>query len=55
MNIEICTTGVESSFRNGTVECYNLMVAEAMEKTVEDEKCELEIALAWAVSAKNAH
>ena len=32
---------------------HNLIVAEAMEKTLEDEKYEPEIALAWAISAKN--
>ena len=45
---------MESPFSNGTVEHYNLIVPEAMEKTLEDEKCESEIALVWAVSAKNA-
>ena len=53
LNIETCTTTVESSFSNGTVQCYNLIVAESMEKTLEDEKCESEIALALAVCAKN--
>ena len=37
-----------------SVQCHNLIVAEAMEKTLKDAKCEPEIALAWAVSAKNA-
>ena len=54
LNIETCTTAVESPFSNNTVECHNLIVAEAMEKTLEDEKCETEIPLARAVSAKNA-
>ena len=53
LNIEIGTTAAESLFSNGTVECHNLIVAEAMEKTLEDEKCEPEIALSWAVCAKN--
>ena len=54
LNIETCTPAVESPFSNGTVECHNLIVAEAMEKTLEDEKCEPEIAVAWAISTKNA-
>ena len=45
-NIETCTIAAQSSFSNGTVEHYNQIVAEAMEKTLEDEKYEPEIALA---------
>ena len=54
LNIKTFITTVKSPICNGTVEHYNLIVAAAMEKTLEDEKCELEITLAWAVSAKNA-
>ena len=36
------------------MERHSLIVAEAMEKTLKDEKCEQDIALTWAVSAKNA-
>ena len=54
LNIETCTTAAESPFSGGTVGCHNLMVAEAMEKVLEDEKIELEIPLTLAVSAKNA-
>ena len=50
-NMETCSAAVESPFSNGTVEHYNLIVAEAMEKTLEDEKCEPEIALVWAINA----
>ena len=54
LNIETCTTAGESPFSNGTCERHNLMVAEGMKKTIEDEKCAPEIALSWSVSAKNA-
>ena len=54
LNIETYNTAVESPFSNNTVECHNLIVAEAVEKTLEDEKSETEIPLARAVSAKNA-
>ena len=53
LNIEICTTAVESPFSNDIGEHHNLIVSETMEKTFVDEKYELEIALGWAVSAKN--
>ena len=46
LNIETCSTAVESPFSNGIVEHHNLIVAKAMEKILEDEKWELEIALA---------
>lgn len=36
------------------MERHNLIIAEAMGKSLDDEKCEPEIALAWVVSTKNA-
>ena len=54
LNIEICSTAVESPFSNGTVEYHNLIIAEAIEKTLEGEKWEPEITLALAVRTKNA-
>ena len=54
LNIETCTTAAEWQFSNSTLEHHNLIVAEAMEKKIEDEKFQAEIALAWAIRAKNA-
>ena len=54
LNIEVATTAGESPFSNGTVERHNKVLAEALQKTLDDVKCELDMALAWAVSAKNA-
>ena len=54
MNIHTATTAAESPFSNGTVERHNLILAEAMMKTIADEKCESEVALSWAVAAKNS-
>ena len=53
-NVETATTAAESPFSNGIVERHNLILAEAMFKTIEDVKCAPDVALAWAVSAKNA-
>ena len=53
-NVETTTTAAESPFSNGIVERHNLILAEAMLKTIEDVKCAPDVALAWAVSAKNA-
>ena len=44
--------GIETS--NGVVERNNKVLYEALMKTMEDAKCDLETALAWAVSAKHA-
>ena len=54
LNVETATTAAESPFSNGIVERHNLLLYEAMCKTVSDAQCEPKIALAWAVSAKNA-
>ena len=54
LNIEVATTAGESPFSNGTVERHNKILAEGMQKTLDDVKCALDMALAWAVSAKNA-
>ena len=54
LNIEVATTAGESPFSNGTVERHDKVPAEAMQKTLDDVKCELDMALAWAVSTKNA-
>ena len=53
-NIETATTAAESPFSNGVVERHHLIVVEAMEKTVEDLGCEKDMALAYAVAAKNS-
>ena len=44
--------GIETS--NGVVERNNKVLYEALMKTMEDAKCDLETALAWKVSAKHA-
>ena len=51
--IETSTTPGESPFSNGKVERGNAMLYETMMKTIEDVNCNMETALAWAVSAKN--
>ena len=54
LGIETSTTPGESRFSNGVVERNNKVLYEAFIKTIEDAKCDMETALAWAVSAKNA-
>ena len=47
-------TAGKSPFSNGIVKGHNEVLLEAFSKTLEDVMCDPEIALAWAVSAKNA-
>ena len=54
LNIDVANTAGESPFSNGIVERHNLVIGEAMKKTLTDLNTDPEIALAWAVSAKNA-
>ena len=54
LNIHTATTAGESPFSNGTVERHNSILSEAMKKTMASEKCSAEVALCWAISAKNA-
>ena len=54
LGVETVTTAAESPFSNGICERHNAILFESMSKTLEDTKCEPELALAWALSAKNA-
>ena len=54
LGVETVTTAAESPFSNGICERHNAILFETMAKRMEDTKCEPELALAWAVSAKNA-
>ena len=52
--IQTSTTPGEAPYSNGIVERNNAVIYESMMKTKEDTRCTFEMALAWAVSAKNA-
>ena len=54
LNVQVATSAAYSPFSNGIVERNNATIYESMKKTVEDQKCKPEIALASAVSAKNS-
>ena len=54
LNVRICTTATESPWSNGLVERHNAVLGLTVSKTMEDAHCDLNIALAWGVSAKNA-
>ena len=53
-NIRVSTTAAESPWSNGINERYNGVIASTVKKVMDDTPCSLEVALAWAVSAKNS-
>lgn len=53
-NINFLTTAAEAPWSNGLVEKHNGIIGEAVSKIVEDTNCSVEVALCWAVHAKNS-
>ena len=53
-NVDVQNSAAESPWSNGIVERHHKMLTEMMVKTQEDSKCSWEIALCWALSAKNS-
>ena len=57
LKIETCKTAAESPFSNAMVEHHNSILKNInvyMKGIHEDVKCEADVALTWAVSAKNS-
>ena len=52
--INIMRTSAESPWSNGLCERHNGVLKESILKTIEDSKCSLDTAVAWAVSSKNS-
>ena len=52
--IIVKTTVAESPWSNGLCECHNLVVSECISRILEDMDYSLEIALSWAINAKNS-
>ena len=53
VNRRICTTAVESPWSDGIVERHNATLGFSVQKIIDDLKCDLSLAVAWAISAKN--
>lgn len=53
-NIRITTTAAGSPWSNGCNERHNGIIGETVSKVLSDTKCSLEIALSWAIAAKNS-
>ena len=54
LNINFMTTAAEAPWSNGLVEKHNGIIGEAVSKVKSDIKCSVEVALCWAVNAKNS-
>ena len=53
MNIRVLTTAAYSPWSNGLVERHNATLSEMLHKIMAERRTDLDIALAWAVQAKN--
>ena len=51
--IIIKTTGAEAPWSNGLVERHNRVLSEMLDKIIDGSRCNLDVALAWAMNAKN--
>ena len=54
MNIRVMTTSAESPWSNGLVERHNATLKHMLDKISAEKEVQTEIALAWAVQAKNS-
>ena len=54
LGVEITNSPAESPFRNGVVERHHKVLYETMRKTLDETKCDPQMALAWACSAKTS-
>ena len=52
-NIRIMNTAAEAPWSNGICERQNAVLGDSVRKIMASVKCDLEIALAWAISARN--
>ena len=53
-NITMKTTAAQSPWSNGVCERKNAVIGDSVRKIVDEEKCCVEIALAWTISARNS-
>ena len=52
--IVIQTTAAESPWSNGFVERHNLILADRLDKVLEETQCDLEVAVSWCANTKNS-
>ena len=54
LNIIVLPTAAQSPWSNGICERHNAIIGSTVKKIIEDVGCSFDLALAWAVSSKNA-
>ena len=54
MKITVKVTAAESPFSNGLVKRHNMIIANMLDKILEDQQLDLNIALSWCLNAKNS-
>ena len=54
LNINVKTTAAESPWSNGMCERHNSVIADNITKIVAENGCGLDIAVCWAINAKNS-
>lgn len=54
LNLNICTTAAKIPWSNDLVERHNVFLKLIVCKTIEEINCDLDVAVAWALSAKNS-
>ena len=52
--IRVMTTAAYSPWSNGTVERHNGILAEMLDKLLDDNKLDIDIAIAWCINSKNS-
>ena len=54
MNITVEVTAAESPFSNGLVERHSFIIADLMDKVLEESHLNMDLTLAWCLNAKNS-
>ena len=54
LGITIKTLSTEAPWSNGLVERHNLILPDMLDKILEENNCDLELAVLWSVNAKNS-
>ena len=54
LDITVKTTAAESPWSNGVVERHNLILADMLDKITADNDIDLDLAITWAINAKNS-
>ena len=54
LNTEVLTTSAESPWSNGVCERHNAVIGNMVTKMRSESDCDIEVALAWSINAKNS-